>query len=675
MCTSKKKFTRTEVYDVIQTVLACVVFPQSRIWISKHKKPDGSLIFKMGPKLGFGGLNINLVELGGESIGLKSLIDRIYDNEGIIYDDIDFMPYLPNATPSKTNFFNLFLGFKAKPAPQINYNLINPITWHIENIWCNGDKALSEYVLNWIAFLVQYPNKIPGTILVLRSPPRYGKNIITDFIRKSLFGPELVFSTSDLGKILGKFNGCVQGRKLIIMNEAGMLTGEWHKSNDHLKSLITEDYITIEHKGLEPFDCGHFPGFMVLSNHDAPIRVEQGDGRIVCLDVSLRCKGNFKYFGQLGKILNHPDTPGSFMSYLLDRDLLDWNPEKNIPTTKMKTETMQEHLPNPIRFIIDHISLWSENQVENPSTDLLYQAYRTWCEANGEKPFTNSIFGKKIKMKISIERKRAGSGKREWQYILDQSKIVAKMRESICEIEEFSDTPKDNPPIDSSTGMPIFNVPEITPKPEKDTAEALTPDRNEKGKGTSSAPPFTNMTQELFDSIIDQLESSVASSSKSTNISLPPEIEHVEVIDDKPKSPEIIEESAKNEPEISPVLPVSNESKSNNEAPPQQVSYPPGYQTREQREKRLRETAIKYGEDPDKFMTITEKDKDLSLIFKDKMISDAEMIQFAKDTDDDPDTLMDKDMDRRARLICIEIKIRKHEDDGEFRATPYDDEE
>ncbi|CAG8664174.1 3777_t:CDS:1, partial [Diversispora eburnea] len=71
------------------------------------------------------------------------------------------------------------------------------------------------------------------------------------------------------------------------------------------------------------------------------------------------------------------------------------------------------------------------------------------------------------------------------------------------------------------------------------------------------------------------------------------------VIDDKFKSPEIIEESVKNELEISPVLPVSNESKSNNKTPPQQISYPPGYQTREQREKCFRETAIKYGEDPD----------------------------------------------------------------------------
>ncbi|CAI2196181.1 16077_t:CDS:1, partial [Funneliformis geosporum] len=44
-----------------------------------------------------------------------------------------------------------------------------------------------------------------------------------------LFGPELVYSTSDLGKILGKFNSIIQERKLIIMNEAEMASGEWNK--------------------------------------------------------------------------------------------------------------------------------------------------------------------------------------------------------------------------------------------------------------------------------------------------------------------------------------------------------------------------------------------------------------------------------------------------------------
>ena len=67
-----------------------------------------------------------------------------------------------------------------------------------------------------------------------------------------------------------------------------MASGDWHKYNDHLKSLITEDYFTIERKGLELKVIKDYAGFIVLSNHDAPLRVEMGDGRIVCFDVSSR---------------------------------------------------------------------------------------------------------------------------------------------------------------------------------------------------------------------------------------------------------------------------------------------------------------------------------------------------------------------------------------------------
>ncbi|RIA79495.1 hypothetical protein C1645_840550 [Glomus cerebriforme] len=153
-----------------------------KTWIFKHKKSDGGLYFNMESKLDLGKLTINIVKL----------------------------------------------GFKAKPASQINYDLVNPIIWHVKNIWCNGDKNLSEYIL------------------------------------KYLFSPELVYSTSDLGKILGKFNSAIQEPKLIIMNEMEMASGEWHKANDHLKSLITEDYVSIERKELKFQEYGHYPRFMVL---------------------------------------------------------------------------------------------------------------------------------------------------------------------------------------------------------------------------------------------------------------------------------------------------------------------------------------------------------------------------------------------------------------------------
>src|SRR3954454_17385513 len=137
------------------------------------------------------------------------------------------------------------------------------------------------------------------------------------------------------------------------MNETSMSSGNWHKYNDHLKSLITEDYLTIERKGLEPKVIKDYAGFMVTSNHDAPLRIEIGDHCIVCFDVSSQCKNNIAYFKRLAKALEHPDTPGIVMKYLLNCDLSDFNSQE-IPATKMKVETMREQLPNSIWFIIDH---------------------------------------------------------------------------------------------------------------------------------------------------------------------------------------------------------------------------------------------------------------------------------------------------------------------------------
>ncbi len=102
-----------------------------------------------------------------------------------------------------------------------------------------------------------------------------------------------------------------------------MNSRDWHKYNDHLKSLITEDYLKIERKGLEPKILKDYSGFMVLSNHNAPLRVEMGNRRVVCFDVSSCYKSNTIYFKNLTKVLEHPNVPSIVMAYLLSLDLLD----------------------------------------------------------------------------------------------------------------------------------------------------------------------------------------------------------------------------------------------------------------------------------------------------------------------------------------------------------------
>ena len=56
------------------------------------------------------------------------------------------------------------------------------------------------------------------------------------------------------------------------------------------------------------------------------------------------------------------------------------------------------------------------------------------------------------------------SRKREWQYILDYSKIVIKLcKSSLGNIENFSDIFQDNLLVNMITNILIFNMPETNP--------------------------------------------------------------------------------------------------------------------------------------------------------------------------------------------------------------------
>ncbi|PKK60710.1 hypothetical protein RhiirC2_718919 [Rhizophagus irregularis] len=214
-----------------------------------------------------------------------------------------------------------------------------------------------------------------------------------------------------------------------------MSSAKWHKFNEHLKFLITEGRVSIERKGIETKRIRDFTWFIVTSNQDAPLKIDIEDFRVVCFDVFSHCRGNTKYFKQLGKVLDHPDTPEVVMIYLLNRDLSDFEPEE-IPAIKIKVDIMHDQLSSSIRFIIDYITSRAEDRTSMQSCTLLYQKYLEWCGENGEKLLTSKVAGKKFS-EIGIESKQV-----QTQYILDCPKIVAKLHESgLNDIEEFSDIP------------------------------------------------------------------------------------------------------------------------------------------------------------------------------------------------------------------------------------------
>ncbi|GET54126.1 poxvirus D5 protein [Rhizophagus irregularis DAOM 181602=DAOM 197198] len=338
--------------SVNSAILASVAFitTKSGMWIRKKKAYNGSIYFKFTADLkGISTKHKVIIRSDtGEdsdattSTKLKDLLLQASIAK-ICYTDVNFMPYPPNAPKYNPEFFNLFLGFRAQPAERIKPNLVNPIIRHVHEVWCAEDKQLTIYILNWLAFLIQNPDKKPGTAIIMRSPPRCGKNILTDFIGKRILGCENFLSTTRLEDVMGRFNAAVRAKKLIILNECDMSGKEWHGANNRLKSLITEPYISIEEKGIDVKVIDDFAGYMIFSNHAMPIRIEMGDERFVALNVSAKYKGNREYFGSLVKVLENPDTASSFMSYLLSQDLTSFNP-RSIPDTQMKRELIEATL-------------------------------------------------------------------------------------------------------------------------------------------------------------------------------------------------------------------------------------------------------------------------------------------------------------------------------------------
>jgi hypothetical protein len=119
------------------------------IWLLKHKDLENGLYFDMGSELKLAKFEIKIIKYGGETVKLKSLINQAVIKGLIVYEDYNFLPYPISTSQPVTDFFNLFLGFFAKPAPELNKEIMDPILWHlwhVLNVICDGNKELNEYI-------------------------------------------------------------------------------------------------------------------------------------------------------------------------------------------------------------------------------------------------------------------------------------------------------------------------------------------------------------------------------------------------------------------------------------------------------------------------------------------------------------------------------------------------
>ena len=233
--------------------------------------------------------------------------------------------------------FNLFSGVAYLPNKPDGATC-GPILEHIRDVWADRDEEVNEYLLNWLARMVQYPERMAETAIVLKSEEGVGKNIISNIF--SRYYGRHSYTLTDLAS-LARFNAKPARSVFLVLNEATF--GGNKTTTGAMKMLVTDPEINTEEKNERAIMVSNCVHMVIFSNNDWVVPVTLGDRRFLVLELpSGHLENKAVYFSRLhGCIKNGGDR--AFINYLMLRDIKDFTPS-NLPETRNTAKVEQARL-------------------------------------------------------------------------------------------------------------------------------------------------------------------------------------------------------------------------------------------------------------------------------------------------------------------------------------------
>jgi hypothetical protein len=239
------------------------------------------------------------------------------------FQSVVFMP-----GHSYPDMYNLWRGFTCDAKPGDCSLLLE----HIRETLCGGDENIYQYLMGWLANLVQHPDRPGEVAVVLKGSQGTGKSFFVKAVGK-LFGRHFL-AVSDPKHLIGSFNAHLRDCVLLFGDEA-FYAGD-KKNESILKMLITEPHLMVEPKGVDAELCPNYVHLIMASNSNWVVPVAMDDRRFFVLNVNDRHKLDTEFFGACDKQLKNGGYE-ALLYLLLSWDLSKWNLQ-DVPGTEAKTE-------------------------------------------------------------------------------------------------------------------------------------------------------------------------------------------------------------------------------------------------------------------------------------------------------------------------------------------------
>ncbi len=267
--------------------------------------------------------------------------DFLHSPNTTVYRNLAFSPLSVAA-----DTLNLWHGMTAVP----KQGAWTTLRHYMEHVLCSSDKDAYQYLIKYLAHMLQKPEEKPGVMIVMLGGQGIGKGTLEAILRKMFAATTLM--VSDVDSVVGRFNSCLERAYIVFMDEA-LFKGD-RKSSDRLKNFVTAKHIQIEAKHQPERSIESFHRFFAASNSQHFANTEYDDRRFFFLKVSEQFKGNHAYWKSLYRAIDSGEVE-AMVHDLLAIGLTDFTPG-NKPASKELLSQKIHSLPAFPRFWFD--ALW-----------------------------------------------------------------------------------------------------------------------------------------------------------------------------------------------------------------------------------------------------------------------------------------------------------------------------
>tara|TARA_R110002049_G_scaffold309186_1_gene518215 strand:+ start:29089 stop:30438 length:1350 start_codon:yes stop_codon:yes gene_type:complete len=306
------------------------------------------------------------------------------------------------------NVFNLYQGVKVTPDGSKSCDIYLK---HLENVICDGDQEAFQYLVGWLAHLIQKPEEKPSVAIVMKSVEGTGKGTMVHPLLQILGAHGVQINGA--GQIGGRFNATMENKLLVFADEVDLT----HPATaNKFKGLISESVINLERKGIDPEPMPNYSRFIFASNHENVIKAGLRERRYLVLEPNPDKAQNSAYFDHLWKWIKEGGGASALLYYLQHLDISEFKPNKAPVTKALITEKLDSLRPAE-KFMYERLLEERPFMGKNLlSATELVDDFIDWNETNIENispSQARSLIGKLLsRMKFSVKgRSDRGSGK------------------------------------------------------------------------------------------------------------------------------------------------------------------------------------------------------------------------------------------------------------------------